>query len=91
MNVSICVILCFYRFYFQFKLMLYREVTLRATLVEEVTGMKVIAEATVHVWVFGASLSLATVYGPAEFYQGEDIVVRVCFLCAVSVFVRSTR
>jgi len=70
--------------------LLYREVTLRAILVEEVTGMKVTAEASVHVWVFSASLSLATVYGLPEFYQGEDIVVRVCFTCAVSVFVRYT-
>jgi len=62
--------------------MLYREVTIRATLVEEVTGMKVTAEASVRVWVFSAYFSLETVYGVAEFYQGEDIAVRVCLgLC----------
>ena len=39
--------------------------------------MNVTAEATVNIYVMRGSIKLTTVYGFPEFYEGEDVVIKV--------------
>jgi len=54
-----------------------RLLTIKATFVEELTGVNVTAEATVNIYVMRGSIKLTTVYGFPEFYEGEDVVIKV--------------
>jgi len=39
--------------------------------------VNVTAEATVNIYVMRGSIKLTTVYGFPEFYEGEDVVIKV--------------